>query len=431
MRSLKNPKYMQIAMYVFLTAIAIILFTILCLNLDQVKMVWDKTTGVIAPFIYGFIIAYLVNPIMLRFEKYVLRFPEKSKIGKKLKRPLGVTLGMIVFMLILSVVVGLVFPQVASSFKDLESKITDYVTAAQNMADSFVREFPLFNGQYETLSEFLDVNEISADIKSVISNFSNLLAYAADYAIEYGKQFVIEVKNILIGVIAAVYFLLAKERLISKTKKAAAAFLSRRHYINLINLLRFTNKTVGGFIYGKIIDSIIIGCLTFIVMSLFKMPFALLISVIVGVTNIIPYFGPFIGAIPSAFIVFIADPGMTLWFVLMIFLIQQLDGNVIGPKILGDSTGMTSLAVLVSITIAGGFFGFTGMILGVPAAAVLCVLFRQKTDNVLRHKNASTESADYYDNLPVRDFDNEPIFIRKDETIPDEYDLPPRNDAHD
>ena len=431
MRSLKNPKYMQIALYVFLTAIAIILFTILCLNLDQVKMVWDKTISVIAPFIYGFIIAYLVNPIMLRFEKYVLRFPEKSKIGKKLKRPLGVTFGMIVFMLILSVVVGLVFPQVASSFKDLESKITDYVTAAQNMADSFVREFPLFNGQYETLSEFLDVNEISADIKSVISNFSNLLAYAADYAIEYGKQFVIEVKNILIGVIAAVYFLLAKERLISKAKKAAAAFLSRRHYINLINLLRFTNKTVGGFIYGKIIDSIIIGCLTFIVMSLFKMPFALLISVIVGVTNIIPYFGPFIGAIPSAFIVFIADPGMTLWFVLMIFLIQQLDGNVIGPKILGDSTGMTSLAVLVSITIAGGFFGFTGMILGVPAAAVLCVLFRQKTDNVLRHKNASTESADYYDNLPVRDFDNEPIFIRKDETIPDEYDLPPRNDAHD
>ncbi|MBE6615225.1 MAG: AI-2E family transporter [Ruminococcaceae bacterium] len=429
MRPLKNPKYIQIALYVFLTAISIILFTLLCMNLDQVKMVWDKVVGVIAPFIYGFIIAYLVNPIMLRFEKYVLRFPEKSRIGAKLKRPLGVTLGMIVFMLILSVVVGLVFPQVATSFKDLQSKITDYVTAAQNLADSFVREFPLFNGQYETLSEFLDVNEISSDIKTVISNFSNLLGYAADYAIEYGKQFVIEVKNVLIGVIAAVYFLLAKERLISKSKKAAAAFLSRRHYVNLVNLLRFTNKTVGGFIYGKIIDSIIIGCLTFILMSIFKMPFTLLISVIVGVTNVIPYFGPFIGAIPSAFIVFIADPGMTLWFILMIFLIQQLDGNVIGPKILGDSTGMTSLAVLVSITIAGGFFGFTGMILGVPAAAVLCVLFRQKTDNILRHKNASTESADYYDNLPVRNFDNEPIFIRKDETIPEEYDLPPEDTA--
>ena len=421
----KNPKYIQISLYVFLTSISIILFALLCMNLDQVKEALDTVVGVVAPFIYGFIIAYLVNPIMMRMEKYVLRFPENSKIGKKIKRPLSVTLGMIVFLLLLSVVVGLILPQVATSFKDLQSKITDYVAAAQNMADSFVREFPLFNGQYETLSEFLDVNEISADIKSIISNFSNLLATAADYVIAYGKQFVIEVTNALIGFIAAVYFLLAKERLISKAKKAAAAFLSRRHYINLINLLRFTNRTVGGFIYGKIIDSIIIGCLTFILMSIFKMPFVLLISVIVGITNIIPYFGPFIGAIPSAFIVFIADPGMTVWFVLMIFLIQQLDGNIIGPKILGDSTGMTSLAVLVSITVAGGFFGFAGMILGVPAAAVLCVLFRQKTDSILRKKNASTDSADYFDNLPVRDFDTEPILIRKDETVPDSYDLPP------
>jgi len=431
MHPFKNPKYLEIALYVFLTSISIILFALLCLKLNEVSEFLKKVTGVVAPFIYGFIIAYLVNPIMIRFEKYVLRFPENSRIGAKLKRPLGVTLGMIVFLLILSVAVGLIFPQVATSFKDLQTKISDYVAAAQNLADSFVREFPLFNGQYETLSEFLDVNEISADIKSVIANFSNLLAYAADYAIEYGKQFVIEVKNVLIGFIAAVYFLLAKERLISKAKKAAAAFLSRRHYVNLINLLRFTNKTVGGFIYGKIIDSIIIGCLTFIVMSLFKMPFVLLISVIVGITNVIPYFGPFIGAIPSAFIVFIADPRMTIWFLLMILIIQQIDGNVIGPKILGDTTGMTSLAVLVSITIAGGFFGFTGMILGVPAAAVLCVLFRQKTDNILRHKNASTDFADYYDNLLHRDFDTEPIFIRKDETIPDACDLPHRNDTHE
>ncbi len=424
----KNPKYIQISLYVFLTSISIILFALLCMNLEQVRQALDTVVGVVAPFIYGFIIAYLVNPIMMRIEKYVLRFPESSRIGRKIKRPISVTLGMIVFLLLLAIVVGLILPQVAASFKDLQSKITDYVTAAQNMADSFVREFPLFNGQYETLSEFLDVNEISADIKSIINNFSNLLATAADYVISYGKQFVIEVTNALIGFIAAVYFLLAKERLISKAKKAAAAFLSRRHYVNLINLLRFTNRTVGGFIYGKIIDSIIIGCLTFILMSIFRMPFVLLISVIVGITNIIPYFGPFIGAIPSAFIVFIADPGMTVWFALMIFLIQQLDGNIIGPKILGDSTGMTSLAVLVSITVAGGFFGFAGMILGVPAAAVLCVLFRQKTDSILRKKNASTDSADYFTNLPARDFDAEPIFIRKDEPMPDSYDLPPSNE---
>ncbi len=421
---LKNPKYKQIAIYVFLTASSIILFAMLCLHLSEVGVFLKKAVGVVAPFIYGFIIAYLVNPIMLRFEKYVLRFRPGSKAEQKLKRPLSVTLGMLVFLLILGVVVGLIIPQVGTSFKDLQSRITDYVSAAQALADSFVREFPLFNGRYDNLSEFLDVNELSSDIKGFISNFSDLLAMAADYVISYGKQFVIEVTNALIGFIAAVYFLLAKERLISKTKKAAAAFLPQRAYINLMRVLRFTNQTVGGFIYGKIIDSIIIGCLTFIAMSIFRMPFTLLISVIVGITNVIPYFGPFIGAIPSAFIVFIAEPNKTIWFLLMILVIQQLDGNVIGPKILGNTTGMTSLAVLVSITIAGGFFGFAGMILGVPVAAVLCVLFRQRTDNILRQKNASTRAEDYYNFPPKPDFGKEPIFLHRNDAMPDGYTLP-------
>jgi len=420
----KNSKYFQIALYVFFTSISIILFALLCLHLTEVKSFFDMVFQVLSPFIYGFIIAYLVNPIMKKFEKYVLRFPEKYRWGKKLKRPLGVTLGMLVFLLILAIVVGMVFPQVGSSFLELESKITDYVAAAQKMADSFVKSFPFFNGQYENLSEFLNVNEISTDLQSIIAQFSDLLELAADYVISYGKQFVIEVKNVLIGFIAAVYLLLAKERLISKAKKTLAALLNRRHYVNLVYLLRFTNQTVGGFVYGKIIDSIIIGLLTFIVMSLVGMPFPLLISVIVGITNVIPFFGPFIGAIPSAFIVFIADPGMTFWFLLMILIIQQLDGNVIGPKILGDSTGLTSLAVLVSITIAGGFFGFAGMILGVPAAAVLCALCRQKTDSILRARGASTEPADYLDHLPPRDFEKEPIFLDRQAPVPDLYDLP-------
>jgi len=424
LKSFKNEKYLQIALYVFLTAAAVILFTVLCLHLEDAWSFAGRIMSVFSPFIYGFIIAYLVNPIMKKFEKYVLRFPEGFKWGDKIRRPLSVTMGMIVFLLILSFVVGMVIPQVVTSFKDLQSKITDYVAAAQKLADDFIRDFPLFNGQYENLSEFLDINEISTDLQSIIANFSNLLGSAADSVISYGTKFVVEVSNLLVGFIAAVYMLLAKERLIAKLKKFFAAFFSRRHYVNLIYLLRYTDKTVGGFIYGKIIDSIIIGILTFIVMSITKMPFPLLISVIVGITNVIPFFGPFIGAIPSGFIVFIADPGMTFWFLLMILIIQQLDGNIIGPKILGDSTGLTSLAVLVSITIAGGFFGFAGMILGVPAAAVICALTRQKTDAVLREKNASTEAADYLHHLPERDYDTEPIFLDKNEPVPERYALP-------
>lgn len=411
----KNQKYAQISFYVTIILCGVVTFYLLISNLGSVKAFFDTIFDVLSPLIYGFIIAYLLLPFMRFCERKLLCFKPDSVWEKKLKRPIGVLLSMIFFLVIVCVFVGLIVPQVARSFMELEAQISEYITAAQTLVDKLIREFPLFNGQYENLSEFLDVNEISTDIKSLISNFYYFLEMGANYIISYAGKFVIEVKNALIGVIVAVYFLLAKERLIAKAKKLLAAFLERRHYLNFIYLMRFTDKTVGGFIIGKLIDSIIIGLLTFVVMSIIGMPFTPLISVIIGITNIIPFFGPFIGAIPSAFIIFIAEPRMTIWFVLMIFIIQQLDGNVIGPKILGESTGMTSLSVLISITVAGGLFGVTGMILGVPAAAVICALVHQKTDSKLRAKNAVTDLEYYYNDPPVRDFNKETIFLEKDE----------------
>jgi len=411
----KNQKYAQISFYVAIILCGVITFYLLISNLGNVKAFLDKFFNVLSPLIYGFIIAYLLLPFLRFCERKILRFRPDSVLGKKLKRPLSVLMSMIFFLVIVSVFVGLIVPQVGRSFMELQAQITNYVATAQNLVDMLIRDFPLFNGQYENLSEFLDVNEISTDLKSLISSFYHYLEMGANYIISYAGKFVIEVKNALIGVIVAVYFLLAKERLIAKAKKLLAAVCNRRHYLNLINLIRFTDKTVGGFIIGKLIDSIIIGLLTFVVMSIIKMPFTPLISVIVGITNIIPFFGPFIGAIPSAFIIFIAEPRMTLWFILMILIIQQLDGNVIGPKILGESTGMSSLAVLISITVAGGLFGVSGMILGVPAAAVICALVRQKTDKKLREKNAETSLDFYYNDPPVRDFKTESIFLQENE----------------
>ena len=414
----KNHKYAQISFYVAVILCGVITFYLIGSNLGNVKAFFEKIFNVLSPLIYGFIIAYLLLPFMKLCEKKILRFQPDSVWDKKIKRPLSVFMTMVFFFVIVSVFVGLIVPQVGRSFMDLEAKITDYVAAAQTMVDQLIRDFPLFNGQYENLSEFLDINEISTDLKSLISVFYLYLEMGANYIISYAGKFVIEVKNALIGVIVAIYFLLSKEKLIAKSKKFLAAILNRRHYLNMINLLRFTDKTVGGFIIGKLIDSVIIGILTFFVMSIINMPFTPLISVIVGITNIIPFFGPFIGAIPSAFIIFIAEPSKTLWFILMILIIQQLDGNIIGPKILGQSTGLSSLAVLISITVASGFFGVAGMILGVPAAAVICVLVRQKTDNKLREKNAATDLEFYFSDPPMRDFDKETIFILKDE-MPD------------
>lgn len=409
----KNTKYAQISRYAVLVLFSVILFFLLISNLAGVKSFLDTVFTVLSPLIYGFIIAYILSPFQRFCEEKILRFRHGSKAEKRLKRPLSVLFSMLLLFLVLALLVGLVIPQVGRSFLELETQISVYITAAQNLVDKFIRDFPLFNGQYNNLSEFMDVNEISTDLKSLISTLYGYLESLGNQVLAYAGRFVIEVKNALIGTIVAVYLLLAKEKLIAKCKRIAAALLDRRRYLNLVYLMRFTNKTIGGFLLGKIIDSTIIGLLTFIVMSIVGMPFTPLISVIIGVTNIIPFFGPFIGAIPSAFIIFIAEPKMTLWFILMIFVIQQLDGNVIGPKILGDSTGLSALGVLVSITIAGGFFGFAGMILGVPAAAVICALVHQKTDARLRAKKAETELEYYMTDPPERDFEKEPIFIEK------------------
>lgn len=411
---LKNKKYAQIFAYVILALFCGITFFLIISNLNAVKSAVDKFFYVISPLSYGFIIAYLFSPFMKMCENRILRFKKNSWAETKLKRPLAVTITMLFFLLVVTVLVVLIIPQVVGSFVELEAQINGYITAAQNLVDKIIREFPLFNGRYENLSEFLDVNEISTDLKSFISGFYGYLEMGAKYIISYAGSFVIEVKNALIGIIVAVYLLASKEKLIAKLKKMLSAVLNRRHYVNFVNLMRFTDKTFGGFIIGKLIDSVIIGLLVFIVMSIIGMPFTPLISVIIGITNIIPFFGPFIGAIPSAFIIFIADPKMTLWFIVMILIIQQVDGNIIGPKILGNSTGLTSLAVLIAITLAGGFFGFAGMILGVPAAAVICALVRQKTDEKLRQKNAETSLDFYYNDPPIRNFDTEPIFIPKE-----------------
>ena len=419
----KNHRYRTRAFYAIGVIVISLSFFLILTNFSAISSFLSGIMDVFSPFIYGFIIAYLANPVMKMLEKKVFRFKPGSKADQKLRRPLSVTLTILFLLTVVTIFVWLIVPQVVNRFMDLETQIESYVAAAQNIVDKFIREFPLFNGQYETLSEFLDVNELTTDIKALISGFSDYLEMAANYLIRYAGKFVIEVKNLLIGIITAIYLLLGKERLVAKLKKFLAAVMKRRHYLNLIYLMRYTDKTVGGFLIGKIIDSVIIGFLTLVVMNLAKMPFAPLISVIIGVTNIIPFFGPFIGAIPSAFIIFIADPPMLLWFVIMILVIQQLDGNIIGPKILGSSTGLTSLAVLVAITIAGGFFGFAGMIFGVPAAAVICALTRQTMDKKLHTKNMPTDLAYYMTDPPPRDYATQTVILDSSEKIDEEEPL--------
>ena len=204
-----------------------------------------------------------------------------------------------------------------------------------------------------------------------------------------------ELFNAIIGVIISVYLLFGKENFSMQSKKAVYAMMKPAHANMLLHLTIKSNEIFGGFIIGKIIDSAIIGVLCFIGLSLLNMPYTLLVSVIVGVTNVIPFFGPYIGAIPSAILIMLQDPKMGIYFIIFILILQQIDGNIIGPKILGNSTGLSAFWVVFSILLGGGLFGFVGMILGVPTFAVIYYVVKMLVDHRLEQKNLPIETACY------------------------------------
>ena len=201
--------------------------------------------------------------------------------------------------------------------------------------------------------------------------------------------------NLVLGIIISVYFLVGKERFFAQIKKFLYALLPKDLVGRLIDITHTSNRIFSGFISGKILDSLIIGILCFVGMSIFRMPMAMLVSVIVGVTNIIPYFGPFIGAIPSALIVFLVDPIKALWFVVFVVCLQQFDGNILGPRILGDSIGMPAFWVVFSILLFGGYLGVLGMFIGVPTFAVIYSIFKLWTEGRLSRKNLPVDTKSY------------------------------------
>ena len=203
------------------------------------------------------------------------------------------------------------------------------------------------------------------------------------------------VKNILIGVIVMVYFLNIKDTLSAQSKKIVYSLLKLKDANRLVSEVRFAHSVFGGFITGKLLDSLIIGIMCFFAMQFLKMPYVLLVSVIIGVTNVIPFFGPFIGAVPSAFLILLVSPMKCLYFLIFILVLQQFDGNILGPKILGDSTGLPSFWVLFSILLFGGLFGFVGMIIAVPLFAVIYRLTATYVSSALRKKDLSARTEDY------------------------------------
>lgn len=381
-----NTKYTTISVYSFIVVSSIIVFY---LALSQIGAITDKISEfiqVLQPFIIGFSIAYLLNFVLDFYENKVLEHQIFKKVKLKSKRGLGLLLTYITAFIVLGLFIQFVLPQLVDSIIGLANDIPGYITNGTKMLEEAMLNLDLGEEFYNTI-----VENINSFINYIIKLATNLIPVMGGMLATIASS----IWNIILGIIISVYMLIDKERFFGLSKKVIYAFLSEEKAEKVIELTHRSNLTFGKFLSGKILDSTIIGVLTFIVLKIFDMPYALLVSVIIGVTNIIPFFGPFIGAIPSFIIILFISPTKALWFILIVLIIQQIDGNIIGPKILGDSIGISAFWILFSIMIAGKVLGFVGMIIGVPLFAVIYSLIKEVVEEKLRNKGLKTNTSDY------------------------------------
>lgn len=381
-----NTKYTTIAVYTFLVICAVILFY---LGVSQLSGVLDKLNNVVVvmqPIIMGAVMAYIFNFILKFYEDKILKDKYLSKVRIKSKRGLGILFTYLTVSLILLLFMKFVFPQLVESIVGLVNDVPVYVNNLGTLINDFMLDINLNEGiqnvAHENWNDF--VNYIVKFVTNLIPVLGGMLASVAS-----------SVWNIIIGLIVSIYLLADKERFIALLKKITYAVFPLSYAKKVIDLGKRCNLTFGKFISGKIVDSFIIGILTFVVLTIFKMPYTLLVSIIVGITNIIPFFGPFIGAIPSVIIILFVSPVKAAWFILIILVIQQLDGNLIGPKILGNSIGISAFWILFAILVTGKLLGLLGMIIGVPLFAVIYTVLKEIVEDRLRKKGLKTETKDY------------------------------------
>ena len=355
----------------------------------------SKLTGILMPFIYGAVIAYLLKPVCNCVENFLRRLlPEKMGTAANM---LAVTISLLFGILVVYALIMMIVPQLITSVTTLyytaRNNLNDFVDWAshQEIIASNQKLLDFIETSYDNLQDTLD-NLVRTKL---VPSVQSLLSGAALGVM----SFVTFLKNIVIGLIVSVY-LLASRKKFGQQGKLILYSLVKPRWANLImEEIRYADRMFGGFINGKILDSAIIGVLCYIACLIFKFPSALLVSVIIGVTNVIPFFGPFIGAIPATLLILIQNPIKALWFVLFVLILQQLDGNIIGPKILGNTTGLSSFWVLFAILLFGGLWGFVGMIIGVPLFAVIYDVLKKFVFHGLRRNEEMELVTTYHDNF--------------------------------
>ena len=393
-----DKRYLYWGVTAFCVIAAALLFYFAVGNLPVFGSAVSKLVSILAPFIWGLVICYLLSPLMGSLERHIFlplgrRLYRKSrkKDGKKFARILSVIFSEIVLALLIVALVYLIIPQMLSSIQTLIQNSGTYIDNLSQWADGLFTNYPVLD---EYIGDFLDnfnTNFGNWLQTSLLPRVGSVVTSVTSGVYGVAKS----IYNLIIGIVVSIYLLSEKEGFLAALKRLSYAVLSVETAERARAGMNFIDKTFMSFLNGKLLDSLIIGIICYIVCSILQMPYTLLVSVIVGVTNIIPFFGPLIGAVPSALIILMVDPSKCLIFIIFVIILQQIDGNIIGPRILGNSTGITGFWVMFSIIVGSGLFGFWGMLLGVPVFVVIYSLMNSLIVKKLKRSDLPWELEEY------------------------------------
>ena len=400
---MKRTQYFKWGLTAFLTVCAVLVFYDTFYQNGVLQRFLSKLASILAPVLYGAAIAYLLTPVMSWLEK-AIRAGWKRLFPKKDLKPRSGGLRLVSILLTEAVVIFLLYLLMSV----LIPQLVDSVTTLINNAEAYYRKV------YTWANGLLDSeNEIAVWLAGLITErYTDGMAFLTDKVLPWAQKAVVPLTNgiwsgirgavgfafdLIVGIIVSIYLMGMKEKSLARCCKAVYAVLPEQKADAVMRGTRTVDHIFSGFVRGKLLDSLIIGILCFIGCSLMNMPYTPLVSVVVGVTNVIPFFGPFLGAVPSAFLILLVSPKQCLIFVIFIVVLQQFDGNILGPKILGDATGISSFWVIVAILVGGGFGGVLGMFLGVPVFACVQELVKFLMDRRLRRRDMPTEAYAYVD----------------------------------
>ena len=411
-RTDRHP-YLAMGLTAFAVVAASLLLFFLLFHLKTVTGFCNTLARILRPIFMGAVIAFLLLPVHRNILRFLTAITSESR--KADHRTAGflnfvaIVLSLLLALFLIYLLLAMVLPQVYESIVGLVNSIPDYIESVQIWLQTFFEDnpdiqtaiLPVYNSAAESLEQWLN-SDVLPNLESLGTTFQwvrttilpNLTGVVAEVS-NLVVGFLVLVKDLLIAIIVSVYLLARKDIFSAQSKKIVYSLFPTRIADLIVSEVRNAYKIMSGFINGKLVDSLIIGVICLVCCNIFKFPYPALIATIIGVTNIIPFFGPFIGAIPCGLLIFLVNPLQSVYFAIFILVLQQFDGNILGPKILGESTGLASFWVLFSILLFGGVFGFAGMVLGVPVFAMFYSLVSRMVGYGLRSRGLPENTGEY------------------------------------